>query len=50
MYLRKNILGPSKCPTFVNSSLRSVVIAAQAGLPAPNNSTNRTQDVLQWLC
>lgn len=41
MYLRKNILGLSKCPTFVNSSLRSVVIASQAGLPTPNNSMDR---------
>lgn len=31
MYLRKNILGLSKCPTFVNSSLRSVLIASRAG-------------------
>lgn len=31
MYLRKNILGLSKRPTFVNSSLRSVLIASQTG-------------------
>lgn len=41
MYLRKDILGLSKCPTFVNNGLRSVVIASHTGLPAPNNSMDR---------